>query len=182
MKAIRDVLIILVVIAGVIYFARRYKPPEPVVETKTEYIYDTIVQQDTIYEDSLVIVEDRRVEYDTVEIADYKEAYYRVMDSLNTINTYNVVLKDDTAAYIDVEAQVLANTLYQMNYTYQNRTPTKVIEETHHHNLQELFITTETNFNDLNISLMYKQDRFMFKSGYDIIGKRPRIGVGYKLW
>ena len=182
MKAIRDVLIILVVIAGVIYFARRYKPPEPIVEVETEYIYDTITYTDTVYQDSLVIIESKRVEYDTVEIEDYKEAYYRVMDSLNTINKYDIVLKDDTVAYIDVEAQVFANTLYQMNYTYKNRTPTKVVKETHYHNLQELFITTETNFNDLNISLMYKQDRFIFKGGYDIIGGNPRIGVGYKLW
>lgn len=159
------------------FLIRQCQAPEHI--KTVEYVYDTIVETKIIEPDSIVLTQ---TVYDTIyeivkEVDEtYELAYYRLVDSLNSIKTYEVSLKDDSTAYIAVSADVGYNRLLNMKYTYQNRRPLQIITNTSSNNgiYGKVFLNK-----NLGVGVVYVRNNIMYEVGYN---KDIHVGVAYKLW
>lgn len=185
-------LIILVLIAICLFLGycsqcNKSKCPEVSTDTvnTTTVVYDSV----KVYID----VPKPKIVRDTLR---YPEYVYMDVDTLAIIlsyfteNFYDLVLKDDTSAYVRYCVSVWENELEPGKFEFINRRPTTINTTTINNNVIterkfKMFVGVElggsTDRFSLAPELLFQYKSFMAGVGYDVINKEVRVPLFYKI-
>lgn len=161
---------------------------EVITDTKTEIIYkDTTIYRDTtIYKPYPVKVEvPVEVEYIPEDYDSLKTLYSDLYLLYNTLKRYEERILLDTIGEIDIQFTVSKNSLDSLNAVYSYRLYEKTIVETNYIYKNNWYIYGETNFNSVNLGILYTTNSYMVSLGYDFDNKSVQVGAGInisRLW
>lgn len=172
MKQTINILVIILIIAGVIFIQYKYFPTKSVTLK---------VEKDTIYQDTgktkyvpklyPVYIDTNSI--DTlilpIDSAEITEAYLKLHKQFYATYFYKDTLKNDSLAFIEIGAKITQNkpVLYTLNYF--NKVPTIINNTTHIYNKNELWVGLDVGKDIICPNILFKSK------------KSINFGVGYNL-
>lgn len=170
-KLLTNLIIIIIIVGIVIFMQHKYFPT---------IITNTIHTSDTIYQDSIIVeyipkpypvyIDTSRV--DTVYIPSndslLRILYLNLHQKYFSTYTYNDTIKNDSLAFIGLEAKITQNKPIFYKETYFDKTPSIINNTTNIYSKNEFYIGLGTREQSLNINLLLKsKNNYIFEAGYD---------------
>lgn len=189
-KSFVNLLVVLMIIAGVVFLTRKYFP-----------VVNTTTTTDTIWSDTIKITEYIPRPYpvyidtsktDTVYIPTndslLRRLYLDLHQKYYSTYHYNDTIKNDSIGLGILKADITKNTPILYNFTYLNRVPTTIINTTNIYHQNELFIGVEVGLNSFSPGLIFSSKKgYLIGGNYDVLNNQINIGAyvninKLKLW
>lgn len=172
MKNLITNLIVIVIIVGLTIFVQhKYFPT---VITNSTHTIDTVWEDTTIVEyipkPYPVYIDTSRI--DTVYIPTndslLRVLYLNLHQKYFSTYTYDDTIKNDSSAFIGLEAKITQNKPIFYKETYFDRTPSVINNTTNIYSQNEFYIGLGTRDESLNVNLLYKsKNNYIFTAEYD---------------
>jgi len=185
MKKYLNIIIFIIICVGALLISRHFFPKVIIESTHTS---------DTIWKDSV------RVEYypksypvyiDTgsvkvielpIDSAAITKAYIKLHKEFYSTYFYTDTLKDDTTAFIQIDAQISQNKPVKYTLGYFDRTPSIINNTTNIHSQNEFYIGARSDYGGFNVNLLYKSKKgYILTGGYNPITSKVEVGGYVKL-
>lgn len=172
MKNLVTNLIVIVIIVGLTIFVQ-YKY-FPTVITNSTYITDTVWRDTTIVKyipkPYPVYIDTSKIDTVYVPYDDslLKVLYLNLHQKYFSTYTYKDTIKNDSLAFISLEAKITQNKPIFYKETYFDRTPSVINNTTNIYSQNEFYVGLGTRDESLNVNLLYKsKNNYIFTAEYD---------------
>ena len=186
MKNIFKILLFVTIVGLLIYLQREFFPK---IEVENSVITSVIYKDTIIYKDTVIYIpKPYKVEvpseiiYIPEDCDSLKALYEKLYKNYKSTVYYSEMFEVDTIGTAVVDVTLSENKIDSIKFKSSYNLYEKTITNTVFVKSNGAYIYSETDFNSINLGLVYNRNKFIYKGTYNINQHTISLGIGYKIW